>query len=514
MLRAKSLLGLFASFCFGSVLTAGCSGPSENNFKANPENGGTDASGGSAGSTSGSGGSSAGTGGSGGGTPAGYLEPCASDKDCRSFSLLCDPALGCVQCLEASTCPVPAEGEATCSAGLCGAAVPCATSLECPPDQVCDTAAATCVECLTANDCADGETCVANACEAETSCKDPADCPVGQVCNVTNGLCVECVSGTDCESGSCVDDTCVTPPECTVQEDCSGSGLHCNVDSGECVECLTKADCASAENCSGFVCVPAPLNCDGVPKVMLLIPRSGAMFELPAPEANWWTAVRSALVDGETPLVEKHADDFDLAARVFFRHTLDGAYECPLEAETMSGANESDIASLFDVAQEDHAASVEQKIKIDAPLPEAIASAAAALGTEGRRVIVLLTTSIPDTCTLNDTLCAMDPSVAAVQAARAEGVELYVLGLGENDNVQWDFSAVPQVGYTGFLSALANAGRGTAVAGPPSQECSEPNSADYQKNGGGSPYFQALETASVASELDELFEAVLSACDP
>jgi hypothetical protein len=513
MLRAKSLLGVFASFCFGSALVAGCSGPSENSFKDNPESGGTDASGGSAGTTGGSGGSSAGTGGSGG-TPAGYLEPCESDKDCRSFSLLCDPAIGCVQCLQASTCPAPETGEATCSAGLCGALVPCETSLECPVDQVCDVAAARCVECLTANDCADGETCVANGCEAETGCKVPADCAMGEVCDLTNGLCIECVNGADCASGSCVNNTCVTPPECDAEEDCVASGQHCNVQTGECVECLSKDDCAGAENCSGFECVPAPLNCDGIAKVMLLVPRSGAMFEQPAPEANWWTAVRAALVDGETPLVEKYADDFDLSARVFYRHTLDGAYECPLEAEAESDADESDIANLLDDAQEDHAAAVEQQIKIDAPLPETIASAATALGTEGRRVIVLLTTSLPDSCTLNDSLCALDPSVAAVQAARSEGVELYVLGLGENDNVDWDFSVAPPVGYTGFLSALANAGRGARVAGPPSMECGEPNSGVYSTSGGDSPFFQALGTESVSSELDALFTTLLDACKP
>ncbi len=111
--------------------------------------------------------------------PDGYLEPCESDKDCRAFSLLCDPAQGCVHALEASTCPAPAKGEATCSAGLCGATVTCETSLECPVDQVCDTATARCVQCLTANDCADAEICVANACTPANRLSGADGLPLG-----------------------------------------------------------------------------------------------------------------------------------------------------------------------------------------------------------------------------------------------------------------------------------------------------------------------------------------------
>jgi hypothetical protein len=521
MLRAQSLFGLFASLCLGSAVVAGCSGPTETSFTDDPATGGSDPSGGSGGSstggasgTGGSGGSSGGSGGTTGTPPDGYLEPCESDKDCRAFSLLCDPAQGCVQCLEASTCPAPAQGEATCSAGLCGATVTCETSLECPPDQVCDTAAALCVECLTANDCADDEVCVANACAPQMKCEEPSDCTSGQVCDLTSGSCVECVSGADCASGSCMDHLCVTPPDCSVEEDCAATDQHCNVQTGECVECLSKEDCGGAENCSGFECVPAPLNCEGTPKVMLLLARSGGMFELPAPEANWWSAVRVALLEGDTPLVEEYDSRLDLGVRVFYRETTQdpSSETCPLAIEEQTGADPSDIANLLDDAQADHEAAVSQEIKIDAPLPETIASTAAALGTTGRRVIVLVTTGLPDTCSVIDSLCAMDPSVAAVQAARAEGIEVYVLGLGENDNVDWDYNVVPQVGYTGFLAALADAGSGSKVAGPPSIEC-ETDSAEYSDSSGGTPYFHALDTASVAGELDALFTALVGACE-
>ena len=515
MLRAKSLLGLVASLCLGSTVVVGCSGPSENSFSDDPESGGAD-NGNYPGSSAGTGGSTGGSGGSTGTPPNGYLEPCESDKDCRAFSLLCDPAQGCVQCLEASTCPAPAEGEATCSAGLCGATVTCETSLECPVDQVCDPATASCVQCLTANDCADAEICVANACTPQTGCQEPPDCPSGQVCDLASGACVECVNGSDCASGSCMNNTCVTPPECSGEEDCSATDQHCNVQTGECVECLEKEHCGSAEYCSGFECVPAPLNCEGTPKVTLLLARSGIMFEQPALEANWWTAVRATLLEGEEPLIEEYDSRLDLGVRVFYRQTTQdpGSEECPLALETEDGADQSDIANLFDDAQADHEAAVEQEIKIDAPLPETIASAAAALGDTGRRVIVLVTTGLPDTCSVIDGLCGMDPSVAAVQAARAEGVEVYVLGLGENDNVEWDFTAAPSVKYAGFLAALANAGAGQDVDGPPGIECDAPNSGEYSTTGGNAPYFQALDTESVAGELHDLFDELLAACDP
>jgi hypothetical protein len=527
MLRAKSLLGLFASFCLGSAVTAGCSGPSENSFSDNPETGATGGSGGSTGGTSGGSGGTSGSGGSGGtsgsggssgstGTPPdGYLEPCESDKDCRTFSLLCDPALGCVQCLEASTCPAPAEGEAACTAGLCGSTVTCETSLQCPVDQVCDATTSRCVECVTASDCADGETCVANVCEEKTACQGPSDCAPELVCNTTSGSCVECVTGDDCDSGSCMNDTCVTPPDCNDEDTCAASGQVCDESTGECVECLTKEDCGAGEDCDDSECVLAPLNCEGTPKVALLLPRSGAMFEQPVPEANWWTAVRAALLEGDTPLIDEYDTRLDVGVRVFYRETTQdpGSEMCPIALDAETGASESEIATLLDDAQADHAADVDAELKIDAPLAETITSAVEALGDTGRRVIVLITTSIPDTCTVIDSLCGMDPAVAAAQAARAEGVEVYVLGLGENDNVDWDFSVATPIGYTGFLAALANAGRGSKVAGPPSIEC-EGNSGNYSASGGNSPYFHALDTQSVAGELGELFDELLAACDP
>jgi hypothetical protein len=462
-MRATHLLGLLASFCIASSVVAGCSGPSDTPFRDPPVYGGTDASGGNTNATGGSGGSGD-SGGSSGGT-AGNTGGCQSND-------------------------------------------------ECPGNEVCDTGQARCVECLSPADCGDGQTCVANQCEARTGCGDSEDCPSGQVCKIETRVCVECLTNDDCDSGACEDETCVTPSKCTEPADCAESGLLCNVESGECVECLTKGDCASGEDCSGFICVPAPPDCDGTPKVLLLVPRSGAMFELPDPDANWWDSVRSALVEGETPLLEKYSEHLELGAHVFYRETSIEESECPIQLVTPSQASASDLADLFDDAAADHAVATEAMIKIDAPLPEAITSAAGALGTTGRRAIVLVTTSLPDSCTLNDTLCAMDPAVAAVQAARSEGVELYVLGLGANENVTWSSTATPPIGYKGFLSALANAGRGEAVSGPPSVACGKPNQAEYEKSGGNAPFFQALEPESVATELDELFTELLAACDP
>ncbi len=171
------------------------------------------------------------------------------------------------------------------------------------------------------------------------------------------------------------------------------------------------------------------------------------MFEQPAPEANWWTAVRAALLEGDEPLVEEYDSRLDLGVRVFYRETMQepsSREECPLAIETEAGADESGHRELARRrAGRSRGRGPSNELKIDAPLPETIASAAAALGDTGRRVIVLVTTGLPDSCSVIDGLCAMDPSVAAVQAARAEGIEVYVLGLGENDNVDWDFTTAP-----------------------------------------------------------------------
>ncbi len=151
---------------------------------------------------------------------------------------------------------------------------------------------------------------------------------------------------------------------------------------------------------------------------------------------------------GRPPLIDEYDTRLDVGVRVFYRETTQdpGSEMCPIALDAEIGASESEIATLLD-AQADHAADVDAELKIDAPLAETIASAVEALGDTGRRVIVLITTSIPDTRTVIDSLCGMDPAVAAAQAARAEGVEVYVLGL-EKTTTSTGTSASPRPSAT------------------------------------------------------------------
>ena len=107
----------------------------------------------------------------------GYGLACMSDKDCTSFSLLCDESEErCVQCLGSEDCK-PAE---ECLSGLCKSPQQCEDSRDC---------------------------------DAGTVCNAPTDCCAGTTC--TNGRCCAgpngaCIVGSDCCSGTCRSNrTCV-----------------------------------------------------------------------------------------------------------------------------------------------------------------------------------------------------------------------------------------------------------------------------------------------------------------
>jgi hypothetical protein len=382
-----------------------------------------------------------------GGALEGFGEACSSDKQCKEFDLLCDDVLGCVECLADGDC----TGDLTCVQGRCGSVETCDNSLDCSGSLVCDTDAQKCVECVDAGDCDEGKACVSSACVEATTCTTSGECD-GQVCDPDKAVCVECV---------------------------------------------TTEDCSGGEACTDNVCDPIVSTCDK-PRVILLMQRSGAMFE-----NDWWGALTQALTGSES-LITKYQGKLDLGVSLYHRETGSDDSTCPLFSEEAPPAAISNVKVLMDNAAQANDTTL---AKIDAPVPEAIAAAESELSGSGTPpFIVLVTTSMPDTCNMADTPCSVDPVIASVQSAYAAGVGTYVLGLAD--------AQFPLQPY--MLQAIANAGTGQAVETLPVEvgegSCGA-SQGSYAELGGNATAYIAETHDDVAAGLDSILGLIAGACE-
>jgi len=233
---------------------------------------------------------------------------------------LCDPLLGCVECLINADCPFgtcsgPGEcldggciGDADCNdQNICTGVETCTAEGECtePDDLECPEACDSnlgCVECLTNADC-DFGTCIEGACAAG-DCSSNADCDDDDVCNgveicTNDGICtdpddlacdgfcdpergcVECLDDEGCDFGICTPTGVCLEGGCTGDEDCDDndvcSGVETCMSDGVCtdpeplecpfvcdpeigcVECIENEDCsAEGDICDEGECLPVP----------------------------------------------------------------------------------------------------------------------------------------------------------------------------------------------------------------------------------------------------------------
>ncbi|MDO9017222.1 MAG: nidogen-like domain-containing protein [Deltaproteobacteria bacterium] len=194
---------------------------------------------------------------------------CASDRDCLSLNLLCDPLRAvCVDCVRDADCLTAGT---VCASNRCVPDVRCTSSRTCP-GQVCDVPLGRCVDCLANTDCFDGQVCRASVCVPRPPrCTTNSDCgPPAPLCNAASGGCVACLSATDCPSGErCVANACVlcTPGAATCTSPTARS--VCNPDGRG----TTESPCAAGPNrvggCAGAgvchtACVAGFFECDGV----------------------------------------------------------------------------------------------------------------------------------------------------------------------------------------------------------------------------------------------------------
>jgi hypothetical protein len=284
----------------GTVGTTGAGGTG-----ASTGAGGTGA-GGTAGATSGTATSgTAGTGASSGAVvDSGPNDPCTNGTYRCFGDQLCDPALGCVQCLSNPNCPPAGAGNAdlkVCVLGsceLCGADTDCPTGQVCYPNNhtchasctadaggalcaaggrtpTCDTATGACVGCVTGADCPARDPVCDPTTQQCTQCATNADCKRnanGGVCDTASDTCVLCLADTDCPAARpiCNDATHACVAGCTTNAGCMGRGGFggrmtpvCDTASGLCVECTTAAQCTGAgATCTNNLCVDTQCNAD------------------------------------------------------------------------------------------------------------------------------------------------------------------------------------------------------------------------------------------------------------
>jgi hypothetical protein len=182
---------------------------------------------------------------SGAAVDGGSNDPCTNGTYRCFGAQVCDPALGCVQCLSSATCPPAGAANADLKVCVLGSCDACGTNADCPTGQVCYPSNHTC-----------HASCDADA--GGTACAAGGRTPI---CDQATGACVGCVTGTDCNARAPIcDPTTQQCAQCATSADCKGNanGPVCDTASDTCVLCLANTDCPAARpicNAATHACI-------------------------------------------------------------------------------------------------------------------------------------------------------------------------------------------------------------------------------------------------------------------
>jgi hypothetical protein len=315
---------------------------------------------------------------------------------------------------------------------------------------------------------------------AATTCTQSAEC-TDQVCTV-DGRCVDCISDADC----LVNQHCDTERCIANGGDTGGSGGG-------------GGTSGSGGSATGSACNSA--------QVLFVIQRSGAMFEEPDGDTNYWTMVQSA-VAADDGAVAPYATRLDVGALFFVRLQYEEDMTCPVvSTQAPASAALMPLRTLFETNAAAYQSLADDDAKMDAPVPEAV-SAAAALLTGTTKHLVLISTAVPDTCDEADTICAVDPAIKAVQDASAAGVTTHVIGLGNTGTLN---NGGDENGYATYLAQLANAGAGKPVKKSPAFDdgCSDDDAkATYGESSGDAQAYRAESAADVKSAVTAILQKI------
>lgn len=316
-------------------------------------------------------------------------------------------------------------------------------------------------------------------------------CQTGFVCDASSSTCVECTQNSHCGAAQ----SCNTTTKKCVDGDPSGSGGS-GGSGGEGAESGGQG----GETASGGTDGGSGGNgssCE--PKVSLLIQRSGAMFNFPNSEDNWWSALTDALDAEGEDLLDQYVGSLDLSVRTFFM--TEQGEQC-LKGSTLAGPVKMDeLAEFLDEERAAHQELLDDQAKVDAPLVEAMSAAAKDLETRGagaRKYLVLVLSGQPDACGEIDTDCVTDDAVKKVQELREEGVRVRLLYLASEGR------------FEGYPQALANAGRGYGIPNFQGDACG--SDLEVVDSPMLAPFGAPQNVGELKQELGALFESI-AVCD-
>lgn len=236
------------------------------------------------------------------------------------------------------------------------------------------------------------------------------------------------------------------------------------------------------------------------PTILVLVDRSSSMFDQPlANFPNRWEPLKDALVgDGGIVTTLQSGIRFGFAA--YTHQAQNGAGACPLLTATSLGTNNYDtIKEEYDAVSADPVDPSVPRVngsnpsKGETPTGAAIHAAAEVLADFpgiGPKYILLVTDGEPDTCSTPDPQCGQDESIAAAQAAFAQGIGTFAIGVGE-------------IGLQ-HLQDLANAGSGQPVqqrAVPEQCEDAVFNLGSYSAQGGNAMVFNPNDAGQLKSDI-------------
>jgi len=274
---------------------------------------------------------------------------------------------------------------------------------------------------------------------------------------------VGCSSSGACAAGQhCADDIEQCVAECVPGDDTCGTGTMCTP-FGRCA--ATEADpnggiCAAAVAQASFT----------IPTVVLLVDQSGSMTD-GYPGGTRWTVLRDALVNPTDGVVAR----LETAVR-FGLSLYTGGSNCPvLTADPPALDNYDDIYALYH--GNDPAGDTPTGESIDEVVDQLIPYA-----EPGPKYIVLATDGEPDTCAVPNPQNGQPESIEAAQRSTNNGIDLFILSVGEGDiSLQ-------------HLQDMANAGVGLPLDG----------------SLGDAPFYEANDQTQLAAAFDSIIGMVLS----
>ncbi len=265
-----------------------------------------------------------------------------------------------------------------------------------------------------------------------------------------------------------------------------------------------------------------------VPTVLILVDNSSSMFDENGSPITAWKLLYDALMDPTNGVVSPLANQIRFGFASYKGHKASS--ETDPACATMTPATPSFALDSYDqinTVYKQLGSETNNGAKWETPTGFAVQSVLPALASftaepAGPKYILLVTDGNPNTCQTIDPQCGQDRTIAAVQAAKAQGVGTFVIGIG-------DIVTQPDNGCSSgqarcgneHLQDVANAGAGLPVVAPPMDYVYQPCvqnegallTATYAAAGetpGAAPYFATNDGATLRTQLSDLLFGVAS----